>query len=103
MVPALLAHDFGGHPEGVLGACPFEALHQFQLGMLKYILSSLFNYRTIPVAFQKWLCKRSNPDTPESSSSGEEETEYSSADSNDSNIEDDNCPRSFDLDDDSDT
>ena len=41
---------FGGHPEGVLGACPFEALHQFQLGMLKYILLSLFNYRTIPVA-----------------------------------------------------
>jgi hypothetical protein len=33
MIPALFPPSFGGHPEGVLGACPFETLHQFQLGM----------------------------------------------------------------------
>ena len=85
MIPALFPHSFGGHPEGVLGACPFETLHQFQLGMLKYILSSLFNYRTIPVDFQKWLSKRSNPDTPDSSSSDEDKTELTSDDCDASN------------------
>ena len=38
IMPALFDHDFGGNREGVLGACPFEVLHQFQLGLLKYIL-----------------------------------------------------------------
>ena len=39
IMPALFDHDFGGNREreGVLGACPFEVLHQFQLGLLKYI------------------------------------------------------------------
>ena len=47
--------------EGVLGACPFEVLHQFQLGLLKYILTSLFHYRSVPCHFQGWLDKRSSP------------------------------------------
>ena len=28
IMPALFDHDFGGNREGVLGACPFEVLHQ---------------------------------------------------------------------------
>ena len=50
--------------EGVLGACPFEVLHQFQLGLLKYILTSLFHYRSVPFHFLEWLDKRSSPDVP---------------------------------------
>ena len=50
--------------EGVLGACPFEVLHQFQLGLLKYILTSLFHYRSVPSHFQEWLDNQSSPDVP---------------------------------------
>ena len=55
IMPALFDHDFGGNREGVLGACPFEVLHQFQLGLLKYILISLFYYCSVPSHFQEWL------------------------------------------------
>ena len=50
--------------EGVLVACPFEVLHQFQLGLLKYILTSLFHYCSVPCHFQEWLDKWSSPDIP---------------------------------------
>ena len=50
--------------EGVLGASPFDVLHQFQLGLLKYILTSLFHYCSVPSHFQEWLDKRSSPDVP---------------------------------------
>ena len=49
---------------GVLGACPFEVLHQFQLGLLKYILTSLFHYRSVLSYFLEWLDKWSSPDVP---------------------------------------
>ena len=64
IMPALFDHDFGGNREGVLGACPFEVLCRFQLGLLKYILTSLFHYCTVPCHFQEWLDKRSSPDVP---------------------------------------
>ena len=38
--------------------------HQFQLGLLKYILTSLFHYHSVPCHFQEWLDKRSSPDVP---------------------------------------
>ena len=63
-MPALFDHDFGGNSEGVLGACPFEVLHQFQLGLLKYILTSLFHYCSVPCHFLECLDKRSSPDIP---------------------------------------
>ena len=50
--------------EGVLGACPFEVLHQFQLGILKYILTSLFHNCSVPSHFLEWLDKQSSPDVP---------------------------------------
>jgi hypothetical protein len=61
LIMTLVAIEKG---EGVLGACPFEVLHQFQLGLLKYILTSLFHYRSVPCHFQVWLDKRSSPDLP---------------------------------------
>ena len=51
IIPALFHHNFGGDAQGVLGACPFETLHQYQLGVLKYILGSLYNYCHIPDYF----------------------------------------------------
>ena len=62
--PALFDHEFGGDEEGVFGSCPFELLHQFLLGLIKYILVVMFNYRTIPPKFRAWLSKRDNPDFP---------------------------------------
>ena len=47
-MPALINHFFGGDLEGLFGATPFEVLHQLLLGIFKYILESLYNYRTIP-------------------------------------------------------
>ena len=35
IIPALFHHNFGGDAQGVLGACPFETLHQYQLWVLK--------------------------------------------------------------------
>ena len=32
IIPALFHHNFGGDAQGVLGACPFDTLHQYQLG-----------------------------------------------------------------------
>ena len=57
-------HHFGGCSEGVYGACPYELLHLFHLGLLKYILSSLYSYRSIPSAFISWINTRSNPSFP---------------------------------------
>ena len=53
--------------ECVLGACLFEvspSYHQFQLGLLKYILTSLFHYCTVPCHFLEWLDKQSSPVVP---------------------------------------
>ena len=52
-MPALINHFFGGDSEGLFGATPFEVLHQLLLGIFKYILESLYNYRTIP---EEWTC-----------------------------------------------
>jgi hypothetical protein len=52
-MPALINHFFGGDLEGLFGATPFEVLHQLLLGIFKYILESLYNYRTIP---EEWTC-----------------------------------------------
>ena len=52
--------------EGVLGACPFEVLHQIISFSLDYwsILTSLFHYCSVPSHFQEWLDKQSSPDVP---------------------------------------
>ena len=53
--------------EGVICACPFEvslSYHQFQLGLLKYILTSLFHNCSVPSHFLEWLDKQGSPDVP---------------------------------------
>ena len=59
-----MTHYSGGHSEGVFGATPFEVLHQMLLGLLKYILESLYNYRPIPKDWESFFKKRSCPEVP---------------------------------------
>ena len=74
-MPALINLFFGGDLEGLFGATPFEVLHQLLLGIFKYILESLYNYRTIP---EEWTCffkERKSPDIPENISDHKRNTE----------------------------
>ena len=67
IMPALFDHDFGGNRERGCTWCLCiwsPSYHQFQLGLLKYILTSLFHYRSVPCHFQEWLDKQSSPDVP---------------------------------------
>ena len=67
IMPALFDHDSGGNRER---GCTWwlsiwsPLYHQCQLGLLKYILTSLFHYCSVPCHFQEWLDKRSSPDVP---------------------------------------
>jgi hypothetical protein len=64
IIPALMSHYFGGDPEGLFGATPFEVLHQLLLGLLKYIFDSLYIFRTIPKDWESFFKKRSCPEVP---------------------------------------
>jgi len=44
----------GGSVFGTFIMFPFEMLHLFNLGIIKYLLSSLFNYVNIPCNISKW-------------------------------------------------
>jgi hypothetical protein len=57
IIPALMTHYFGGDTGGEFGATPFEVLHQLLLGLLNYILESLYNYRPIPKDWESFLRK----------------------------------------------
>ena len=60
-----MSHYFGGDPEGLFGATPFEVLHQLLvLGLLKYIFDSLYIFRTIPKDWESFFKKRSCPEVP---------------------------------------
>ena len=64
IIPALMTHYFGGDPEGIFGATPFEVLHQLSLCLLKYILDSLYNYLTIPKDWESFFKKRICQEVP---------------------------------------
>ena len=67
IMPALFDHDFGGNRESVCIWCLSiwsPSYHQFQLGLLKYILTYLFHYCSVPCRFLEWLNKWSSPDVP---------------------------------------
>ena len=58
IMPALFDHDFGGNSETGCTWCLSiwsPSYHRFQLGLLKYILTSLFHYCSVPCHFQEWL------------------------------------------------
>ena len=67
IMPALFDHDFGGNRERGWTWCLSiwsPSYHQFQLGLLKYILTSLFHFCSVPCHFLEWLDKWSSPDVP---------------------------------------
>ena len=67
IMPALFDHDFGGNREkGCIWCLSIwsPSYHQFQLGLLKYTLTSLFYYCSVPSHFLEWLDKQSSPDVP---------------------------------------
>ena len=46
--------DFCGCPHGILGSCPFECLHFYLLGLLKYLLEHVFEMLDLPADFLRW-------------------------------------------------
>ena len=60
----IMYHNFRD-VQGVHGATPFETLHQFLIGMLPYILESLYNYRAVTEVEKQSLNKQTCPDVPE--------------------------------------
>ena len=61
--PAFWDFDFAGCELGIYGSCPFELLHWWDLGILKYLLDSIFEMADLPIDFLRWY--QSNPRNPE--------------------------------------
>ena len=57
-------HYFGGDAEGVFGSTLVEVIHQLLLGLLNYILESLYNYQTIPKDLESFVKNWSCPEVP---------------------------------------
>jgi hypothetical protein len=51
-----------GSKYGVFGSLPWEMLHLFYLGIMKYMLHALFNYRAVPKPVRDWYRKRCKND-----------------------------------------
>ena len=45
---------FGGNDEGIHGALPFEILHVYYLGVMKYLLEFIYRYSEVPLELKKW-------------------------------------------------
>lgn len=62
---------FGNDPHGIHGSLPYEILHLFYLGLLKYLLTSLFNFVHVPSRVKRWYTERKSgterdkPDIPD--------------------------------------
>jgi hypothetical protein len=62
VVSSLTALHFGGDPQGIYGCTPYESLHVFLLGILKYLLHSVYNYFPIPTDMATWTRRRYSQD-----------------------------------------
>ncbi|MGH7974477.1 MAG: hypothetical protein ACREBR_03030 [bacterium] len=56
--PTYWLFSFAGCPHGIHGSMPYEILHLFLLGIMKYILRSLFNHRSVPTELRNWYTAR---------------------------------------------
>ena len=45
---------FGGNDEGIHGALPFEILHVYYLGLMKYLLDFIYRYSEVPLDLKNW-------------------------------------------------
>jgi Plavaka transposase len=55
----------GGDVHGIFACLPYEVLHLFYLGLMKYLLHALFNLREVPKSMSQWYsirCSHSHPD-----------------------------------------
>ena len=59
---------------GPCATTPFETLHQFLIGMMPYILESLYNYRSVTDVWKQFFNKRACPDVPQQETNEQNET-----------------------------
>ena len=62
VIPVFFSLSFGGDPHGIFRASPFEVLHTFLIGMMKYTLFALFEYTVLKRSKDGTMkkCKRFN-------------------------------------------
>jgi hypothetical protein len=58
-----LNFSFGGDPQGIYGCTPFETLHVYYLGLLKYLLISVYGYSEVNESTRDWLIDRYRNDS----------------------------------------
>ena len=56
--PVYWKFNYGGCPHGVFGILPYEMLHLFFLGLMKYLLFVTFEYVIVPIVMQTWYNDR---------------------------------------------
>ena len=56
--PVYFDYDFGGCEGGIFSSTPFEILHVYYLGVMKTLLSSIFNYCVVPESISNWFDDR---------------------------------------------
>jgi len=59
-----------GSAYGIFGCLPWEMLHLFNIGFMKYLLHALYNYRSIPDSMINWYSRRCNADSGNAEESG---------------------------------
>jgi hypothetical protein len=63
-----------GSKYGIFASLPWEMLHLFYLGIMKYMLHALFNYHVIPKPVRDWYQKRCKKDAANAAWMAEEYT-----------------------------
>ena len=58
-----LNFSYGGDPQGIYGCTPFETLHVYYLGILKYLLISVYGYLEVHEITRDWLKERYRDDS----------------------------------------
>ena len=56
--PVYWKFNYGGCPHGIFGILPYEMLHLFFLGLMKYLLFVTFEYVIVPIVMQTWYNDR---------------------------------------------